>query len=194
MLASTSRHARCDVAAKHNTYAAARVIPCMPLIKPSASAHHLECSSVAAQQRCSVVLRSAESTTTVTTAAPAAAPSTAPALLELNKDTFQPFLDAAGDKLVVVDFFTDWCGPCKLILPQLIELSAELEPKATIVKFNCNQYNKELAKGLGIKVAPTFHLYKHGQKVADMTGAKVDKLRALIDDHLKPQEAAGGEN
>jgi thioredoxin 1 len=114
--------------------------------------------------------------------------------VELNKDTFQPFLDAAGDKLVVVDFFTDWCGPCKLILPQLVTLSAELEPAATIAKFNCNQNNKELAKSLGIKVAPTFHLYKHGKKVADMTGAKVDKLRALIDDHLKPQEAAGGEN
>jgi len=114
--------------------------------------------------------------------------------VELNKDTFQPFLDAAGDKLVVVDFFTDWCGPCKLILPQLVTLSAELEPAATIAKFNCNQNNKELAKALGIKVAPTFHLYKHGKKVADMTGAKVDKLRALIDDHLKPQEAAGGEN
>lgn len=62
------------------------------------------------------------------------------------------------------------CGPCKLILPQLVELSAELEPKATIVKFNCNQHNKELAKALGIKVAPTFHLYRNGTKVADMTG------------------------
>jgi thioredoxin 1 len=119
------------------------------------------------------VLRSAESTAAAVTTktAPAAVPTTsAPQLVELNKDTFQPFLDAAGDKLVVVDFFTDWCGPCKLIYPQLVTLSAELEPAATIAKFNCNQNNKELAKALGIKVAPTFHLYKHGKKVADMTG------------------------
>ncbi|WIA21869.1 hypothetical protein OEZ85_004245 [Tetradesmus obliquus] len=111
------------------------------------------------------------------------ASSDAAGLQELDKDSFQPFIDAAGDKLVVVDFFTDWCGPCKLIYPQLVTLSAELAPAAVIVKFNCNQNNKELAKALGIKVAPTFHLYKGGQKVADMTGAKVDKLRELITQH-----------
>jgi thioredoxin 1 len=122
-------------------------------------------------RRQTVLLRSAESTAAAVTTTEAPSPaSTAPALKELTKEDFQSFLDAAGDKLVVVDFFTDWCGPCKLILPQLVELSAELEPKATIVKFNCNQHNKELAKALGIKVAPTFHLYKNGTKVADMTG------------------------
>lgn len=52
------------------------------------------------------------------------------------------------------------CGPCKLIYPQLVTLSAELAPAAQIVKFNCNQANKELGKALGIKVAPTFHIYK----------------------------------
>jgi len=36
------------------------------------------------------------------------------------------------------------------------------------------------------QVAPTFHIYKNGQKMADMTGAKVDKLRALITDHMQP--------
>lgn len=118
----------------------------------------------------------------------------------------------------------DWCGPCKLIYPELVKLSAELAPRAVIVKFNCNQANKELAKALGIKVrarqhaatcgsclpsahapapapvswptlarccwhaqvAPTFHLYRAGAKVADMTGAKVDKLRQLVADHLAP--------
>lgn len=123
------------------------------------------------QQRPSVIVSSAESVAAVTTTE--TQPETSAAvtqLQELTKDNFQTFLDEAGDKLVVVDFYTDWCGPCKLIYPQLVQLSAELEPAATIVKFNCNQHNKELAKTLGIKVAPTFHLYKHGQKVADMTG------------------------
>ena len=54
-------------------------------------------------------------------------------------------------------------------------------PRMQIVKFNCNAYNKDLGKTLGIKVAPTFHLYKAGEKVAEMTGAKVDKLRTLIE-------------
>jgi thiol-disulfide isomerase/thioredoxin len=51
-----------------------------------------------------------------------------------------------------------WCGPCKLIYPELVKLSAELAPAATIVKFNCNQNNKELAKALGIKVGSWLRL------------------------------------
>lgn len=186
MLASTtSKHVKCDIGARRNAFAVARPERCTlsttlgkSTIMPSPVQHV-------------VLMRSAaESAAAVTTTAPPAADpaTTAPQLQELTKDTFQSFLDAAGDKLVVVDFFTDWCGPCKLIYPQLVALSAELEPAATIVKFNCNQHNKELAKALGIKVAPTFHIYKNGQKVADMTGAKVDKLRALIDDQLKAGE------
>lgn len=114
-------------------------------------------------------------------AEPAAA---APAgLRELTKDDFHTFL-AESPTLVVVDFFTDWCGPCKMIYPELVKLSEELAGRAQICKFNCNAYNKELGKTLAIKVAPTFHLYKGGEKVAEMTGAKVDKLRALIAAHI----------
>uniref|UniRef100_A0A383W1D9 Thioredoxin domain-containing protein n=1 Tax=Tetradesmus obliquus TaxID=3088 RepID=A0A383W1D9_TETOB len=105
-------------------------------------------------------------------------------LLELNKETFDDYISAAGDVLVVVDFFTEWCGPCKLIYPQLVALSEALAPAAVIVKFNCNQANKELAKTLGIKVAPTFQLYRGGAKVGEMTGAKVERLKALIDEQL----------
>jgi thioredoxin 1 len=103
-----------------------------------------------------------------------------PGLKELNTDNFDSFLAEAGDNLVVVDFYTDWCGPCKMIYPELVKLSAELEPAAQIVKFNCNKYNKDMGIKLQIKVAPTFHIYKNSIKVADMTGAKVEKLRQLI--------------
>lgn len=59
------------------------------------------------------------------------------------------------------------CGPCKLILPQLVEMAEELKGRAHIVKFNCNKYNKELGISLGIKVAPTFLLYKGGDQVSN---------------------------
>lgn len=52
-----------------------------------------------------------------------------------------------------------------------------------IVGFNCSKENRELGLKLAIKVAPTFHLYRKGQKVAEMTGAKVDKLTELINEH-----------
>ena len=48
------------------------------------------------------------------------------------------------------------------------------------VKCNCNKEFKDIGKALGIRVAPTFHLYKQGKQLAVMTGAKVDELRELI--------------
>ena len=66
-----------------------------------------------------------------------------------------------------------------MIYPTLVEMNSQMSD-VDIVKFNCNKYNKELGKELGIRVAPTFHLYKAGSKVAEMTGAKVDALKELI--------------
>lgn len=101
-------------------------------------------------------------------------------LRELTKDDFWQYLEEAGSKLTVVDFFTDWCGPCKVMYPLLVKM-AEAQPDVNFVKLNCNKYNKELGKKLDVKVAPTFHLYKDSEKVADMTGAKVEELQKLIE-------------
>lgn len=60
------------------------------------------------------------------------------------------------------------------MVPLLEEFNQELEDKADVVKFNCNKENKELGVTLGIKVAPTFHLYK---------GEKQVRLTALVSLH-----------
>jgi thioredoxin 1 len=52
-----------------------------------------------------------------------------------------------------------------MMVPLLEEFAKELEGKGEIVKFNCNKYNKELGMSLGIKVAPTFHLYRGDKQV-----------------------------
>ena len=70
------------------------------------------------------------------------------------------------------------------LLQNLVKLSAELEPKARVVKFNCNKANKELGVELKIKVAPTFLLFQDGEKVAEMTGAKLEKLKSIINEKL----------
>lgn len=102
---------------------------------------------------------------------------------EVTKDDYYQVIEQAGDKLVVADFYTTWCGPCKAIMPKLLDLQDEYAESVTFMKMNCNKYNKELGVALGIKVAPTFFLYKGGNKVAEMTGAKVDDLIALINKH-----------
>ena len=57
------------------------------------------------------------------------------------------------------------CGPCKVMLPHLEQMSQELGETVKVVKFNCSKENKDLGKSLGIRVAPTFHLYRKSEKV-----------------------------
>lgn len=103
-------------------------------------------------------------------------------LRELSIDDWDSALEEAGDTLVVVDFYTAWCGPCKVMLPYLVKLQ-EANPDVKIYKLNCNKKNKELGMKLNVKVAPTFHLYRNSKKIAEMTGAKIDELTALIEKH-----------
>ncbi|PSC71986.1 Thioredoxin chloroplastic [Micractinium conductrix] len=106
-------------------------------------------------------------------------------LMEVNKDNFYAVVEEkSASKLVLVDCYTDWCGPCKMILPTLLQWSEELADKLEIIKFNCNKENKEVGIALGIKVAPTFLLYKDNKQVAMMTGAKTEQLRELIETHM----------
>lgn len=78
-----------------------------------------------------------------------------------------------------------WCGPCKLIYPKLVELSLQWESQGVaFVKVDCNADFKQVGKELAIRVAPTFHLYRKGEKVAEMTGAHVDRLKALVEEQM----------
>ncbi|WOL15572.1 hypothetical protein Cni_G24353 [Canna indica] len=99
---------------------------------------------------------------------------------EVDKDTFWPLLKACGDRVVVLDMYTQWCGPCKLIAPKFKQLS-ETYLDVTFMKLDCNQQNKSLAKELGIRVVPTFKIFKDGKVANEVTGAKFDDLVLAID-------------
>ncbi|KAF3452476.1 hypothetical protein FNV43_RR02909 [Rhamnella rubrinervis] len=99
---------------------------------------------------------------------------------EVNKDTFWPIVKAAADKTVVLDMYTQWCGPCKVIAPRFQELSQKYSD-VVFLKLDCNQENKALAKELGIRVVPTFKILKDNKVVKEVTGAKIDDLVAAIE-------------
>ncbi|CAN4105553.1 unnamed protein product [Withania somnifera] len=99
---------------------------------------------------------------------------------EVCKDTFWPIVEAAGDKTVVLDMYTQWCGPCKVIAPKFKELSQKYND-VVFLKLDCNQENRPLAKELGIKVVPTFKILKNNKIVKEVTGAKLDDLVAAIE-------------
>ena len=77
-------------------------------------------------------------------------------------------LDA--DKPVLVDFWAEWCGPCKMIGPSLEELSDELGERVSIVKLNIDD-NPEMPGQFGVRGIPTMILFKGGAPAATKVGA-----------------------
>ena len=88
--------------------------------------------------------------------------------LELNDATFNDAIN--GDKPVLVDFWAEWCGPCKMIGPLVEELAADYEGKAVIAKLNVDE-NPETTARFGVRSIPTLLVFKNGQIVDKQIGA-----------------------
>ena len=71
---------------------------------------------------------------------------------------------------VVVDFWAEWCGPCKQIAPALEEISKSLDGKVSIVKMNVDE-NQVAPSKFGIRAIPTLIIFKDGKVLAQKTGA-----------------------
>jgi len=106
-----------------------------------------------------------------------------------DTDDFKNQLAAAGEKLVVVDFFATWCGPCKMIAPVLEELNKTLED-VVFIKVDVDDI-EEVAAEYKITAMPTFIFIKKSEQVAELKGANVEKLKELVEAHRKPLNIQG---
>lgn len=102
--------------------------------------------------------------------------------IKITDDNYEEFL--SSDKLVVVDFWATWCGPCQRLAPIIAQVAEEYEDKAVIGK--CNAENNEaVTEKYGIQSIPTILFIKNGEVVDKLTGA-VNKLKiaSTIDKYL----------
>ena len=91
-------------------------------------------------------------------------------ILTLSDATFDETI-AGSDTPVLVDFWAEWCGPCKMIAPTLAEIATEQKGKLAIGKLNVDD-NPDTARRFDVMSIPTLLVFKDGQQVKRLVGAK----------------------
>ncbi|MBO3750540.1 thioredoxin [Streptosporangiaceae bacterium NEAU-GS5] len=91
----------------------------------------------------------------------------------------------ASDRPVLVDFWAEWCPPCKMIVPVLEEIEAEYGGRLTIAKLNGDEH-PEIIRRYDVLGFPTLNLYRNGEVVQQILGAKPKRqLLALLEPYLQ---------
>jgi thioredoxin 1 len=102
-------------------------------------------------------------------------------LLTVNENNFKQTVEEG--KLVLVDFWAPWCGPCKMIAPILDQLDQQSAGAVTIAKLNVDD-NPALSSQYGVMSIPTLKLFKDGQEVETLVGVQsLEKLTSLVQKH-----------
>lgn len=101
----------------------------------------------------------------------------------LSDASFEAEVLQAGTT-VLVDYWAEWCGPCKMIAPILDEVAGTYQGKITIAKMNVDE-NREIPAKFGIRGIPTLMLFKNGELAATKVGAlSKAQLTAFLDEQL----------
>ncbi len=104
-------------------------------------------------------------------------------IVHTNDDSFETDV-LQSDKPALVDFWAEWCGPCKMIAPLLDEAASEYSDKMSVVKLNVDE-SPNIAQKFGIRSIPTLMLFKDGAVQAQKLGAmSKSQLTEFLDTNL----------
>ncbi|CAH8589343.1 unnamed protein product [Schistosoma turkestanicum] len=96
-----------------------------------------------------------------------------------TEEELEQAIKESETRLMILDFFADWCGPCKRVAPELDKICEEWED-VLFVKLNVDEL-ESAAETYAIAAMPTFIAFKGGEKVDEVVGANLDKLREMIE-------------
>jgi thioredoxin 1 len=100
------------------------------------------------------------------------------AVIHINKENFEQIKN--GDQVVLIDFYADWCGPCRMVAPVVEEIAKE-NANVVVGKINVDD-DPELAQAYGVMSIPTLIVLKGGKEVARSTGARPKaQIQAMLD-------------
>ncbi len=103
-----------------------------------------------------------------------------PSIVTLTQENFSQKV-LQSPKPVLVDFWAEWCGPCKMIAPLLDELADEYDGKVTVGKVNIDE-QQNLAAEYGVRAIPTLLVFQNGQVADQIVGARSKRdLKASLD-------------
>lgn len=104
------------------------------------------------------------------------------AVLHLNEESFFKLVESGQP--VLVDFWADWCGPCKMLAPVIEELAAQYDGKVTVGKVDVDE-NQELAVRYGVMNIPTVILFQKGNEIDRLVGLlPKERFSLMIDAHI----------
>ena len=106
-------------------------------------------------------------------------------IVDITLQNFQQvLLEGSKERVVIIDFWADWCEPCKQLMPVLERIASQYPEDITLAKINCDE-QQELAMQFGVRSLPTVAFFKDGQPVDSFAGVKSEtEIMTMLEPHL----------